>query len=156
MRKLLLSAAAVLAVTAAQAQYDVFMGMMAHKMLCHEDRLVNFLEHNYFVRIDHTLFEYQYAYKGAMQQVTVLYDNPCYAIYKTTNVDEYNAIKKRLSGICDPQAEADGTPGFHCNNKQIFHAQVYFMGYYKTSGTYEIKIYQHEQWDDSYNAPLYQ
>ncbi|MES2701656.1 MAG: hypothetical protein V4649_03405 [Bacteroidota bacterium] len=148
MRKVLLSLFILFSAHATYSQDQVFMRMLENKILCKEDRLVNFLETNSFVR-DHRTFHREYSYNAQLYFTDIVYDNECYALYRTNSKREYMAIQKNISGLCDKELGPKNGVYYSCNIRSVYGVQVVLSGYQSRSEAYEIKIYQNPGWEEN-------
>lgn len=130
------------------SQDYVFMQLIENKLLCREDRLVNFLETNSFVR-NHRSFHRDYSANGKAYFTDLVYDNECYAIYRTNSRAEYKSIEKRVNELCSKETGPNKGEYYTCNIKRIYGVQVTLSGYQSSEEIYELKIYQNPGWEES-------
>lgn len=152
MKKLLLLCSISFLAYTSYSQDYVFMQLVENKILCKEDRLVNFLETNSFTR-NHRTFHREYNTNGKAYFTDVIYDEQCYATYRTNSRAEYRSIEKRLAELCSKETGPNKGEYYTCNIKLIYGVQVTLSGYLSSEDIYEIKIYQNPGWDES-NYPL--
>jgi hypothetical protein len=152
MKKLFFIASLALSAYASTAQEYVFGKLLENKLLCKEDRLVNFLETNSFKRSQST-FHREYSFNGESYFTDIVFENDCYAIYRTNSRTEYKNIEKHVREMCDKEVGPDNAVYYGCNIKRMYGAQVFLTGLLSREGVYEIKIFQNPKWEeDSYPA----
>lgn len=148
MKKIVLLAATVLSSHASFCQPEVFMKLIENKLLCTDDRLVNFLETNGYTRTHHT-FHRQFPDQGKFYYSAIINDNMCYATYRTDNKREYEMIKARIQKLCAQEPVNDRMPVFNCNVQRMYNVQITFLDYLTERNAYEIKIFQNEKFRNS-------
>lgn len=130
------------------SQDYVFTKLIENKILCREDRLINFLETNSYVRNRRT-FHREYNYNGQPYFTDIIYDNECYAIYRTNNRSEYRSIEKHVAELCSKEIAPNNAVYYACNIKRMYGVQVTMAGYLSSENVYEIKIFQNPGWEEN-------
>src|SRR4051812_42188237 len=125
MKKALFSLLLLAAANTSFSQDQVFMRLLENKILCKEDRLVNFLETNSFAR-SHRSFHREYSYNAQLFYTDIVYDNECYAIYRTNSRKEYNSIVHSVAEICNKEVGPKNGTYYSCNIHHIYGVQVVF------------------------------
>lgn len=147
MRKVLLLLIAIFSVHASHAQYGIFKHAIENKLLCKEDRFVYFLENNSFSR-DGNTFYHQYVENGQIYNSKITYDNPCYVIYNTDNVEEYKRIAADVKEVSEKRYTSDKREYYVCDTRNVHNVQIIFLGFLPRAGAYEIKVYQNPDWEE--------
>jgi hypothetical protein len=144
MKKIILLAATLLSSHASFCQPDVFMKLLENKLLCTDDRLVNFLETNGYSRHSNT-FRRQFADQGEFYYSEIINDNLCYATYRTDSKREYERIKNKVQQLCKKETVADRSLVCNCNVKRMYNVQITFLDYLSKKNYYEIKLFQNDK-----------